>query len=495
VVAARKELRMRIESGRVAVVTGGASGIGFALAAAAAAHGMRVVLADVRADTLEAAAARLSGEGASVAAVVADVSRPDDIERVARAAFRLGRVQLVCSNAGIVRHGRAWEVPAADWERVMGVNFMATVHLVRSFMPRLLAAGEPAQLLVTGSMASVTARPGISPYVAAKHALLGLCESLNQELAAVTTEVGVTLLLPGKVSTGMSRADYPDAIEPDEVARIAFAAVAQRRRLIFTHADRIPEVEQRFAAIVADGRPSLRARRLVEDRVGQQVDRGIPEPLEHDRIRQRQAEHLLDERAEDDVREVDGPVEHQPDLRVGERPRDLRLDERLHLAPHQVERLGEERQAGRPAFQGGPPDVARDERVVLDELVERLPPGAGGDRRRLIEPHTADDLADLGHYRVLHRLSQLVLGLEVVHDGAGRHVGFLGHHPDGRALRAVLGVQAQRRLADPRPGGEVGRAEGKAGIRHGELNSKGVPTTEHPHCKQYKCIDLRTSAS
>ncbi len=94
---------MRIESGRIAVVTGGASGIGYALAAAAAARGMRVVLADVRADALEAAAAQLRGAGAAVTAVVADVSRPDDIERVARAAFRLGRVQLVCSNAGIVR--------------------------------------------------------------------------------------------------------------------------------------------------------------------------------------------------------------------------------------------------------------------------------------------------------------------------------------------------------------------------------------------------------
>lgn len=246
---------MRIEPGRVAVVTGGASGIGFALAAAAAAHGMHVVLVDVRADALDAAAARLRGVGAELTAVVADVSRPDDIERLAQAAFKAGRVQLVCSNAGIVSHGRAWEMTAADWERVMGVNFMATVHLVRAFMPRLLEAGEPAQLLVTGSMASVTARPGISPYVAAKHALLGLCECLNHELAAVDAAIGVTLLLPGKVSTGMSRADYPDAIEPDEVARIAFAAVAQRRRLIFTHADRIPEVEQRFAAIVAGGRP------------------------------------------------------------------------------------------------------------------------------------------------------------------------------------------------------------------------------------------------
>lgn len=245
---------MRIEPGRIAVVTGGASGIGFALAAAAIGHGMLVVLVDVRADALAAAAERLRESGAAVTTVVADVSRPADIERVARTAFELGSVQLVCSNAGIVVHGRAWEVPAGDWERAMGVNFMATVHLVRAFVPRLLETGEPAQLLVTGSMASVTARPGISPYVAAKHALLGLCESLNQELAA-SGAVGVTLLLPGKVSTGMSRSSYPDAIVPAEAARIAFDAIAARRPLAFTHADRIPEVEQRFAAIVAGGRP------------------------------------------------------------------------------------------------------------------------------------------------------------------------------------------------------------------------------------------------
>jgi NAD(P)-dependent dehydrogenase (short-subunit alcohol dehydrogenase family) len=249
---------VRIEPGRTAVVTGGASGIGYALAAAAAGHGMRVVLADVRADALEVAAARLRGSGAAVTAVVAEVSRTDDIERVARTAFESGRVQLVCSNAGIVGHGSAWEVSAADWERVIGVNFMATVHLIRAFVPRLFEAGEPAQLLVTGSMAAVTARAGISPYVASKHALLGLCESLGQELAAVTTAVGVTLLLPGKVSTGMSRSEYPDAITADEAARIAFDAVADRRPVAFTHADRIPEVEQRFTAMVAGGRPAPR---------------------------------------------------------------------------------------------------------------------------------------------------------------------------------------------------------------------------------------------
>jgi NAD(P)-dependent dehydrogenase (short-subunit alcohol dehydrogenase family) len=250
---------MRLEPGRVAVVTGGASGIGLALAAAAAGRGMHVVLADVGADALEAAAAQLRGSGATVITVVADVSRSDDIERLATAAFELGSVQLVCSNAGIVMLGRAWEISAADWERVMGVNFMATVHLARAFLPRLLDVGEPAHLLVTGSMASVTAPPGLSPYVAAKHALLGLCETLSHELAAAGAEVGVTLLMPGKVLTGMSRADYPEAIAPEEAARIAFDAVIRRRPFAFTQADRVPEVEQRFAALVAGARPSPEA--------------------------------------------------------------------------------------------------------------------------------------------------------------------------------------------------------------------------------------------
>jgi NAD(P)-dependent dehydrogenase (short-subunit alcohol dehydrogenase family) len=248
---------MRIEPGRVAVVTGGASGIGYALAAAAAGRGLHVVLSDIRADAVEAAGGRLRESGATVTTVVADVSRPADIDRLAQAAFAHGSVQLVCSNAGIVVLGRAWELTAADWDRVMNINFMATVHLARTFVPSLIKAGRPAQLLVTGSMASVTARPGISPYVAAKHALLGLCESLNHELADAGADVGVTLLLPGKVATGMSREDYPDAITPDEAARIAFNAVTHRRPLAFTHADRIAEVERRFAAIVAGGCESL----------------------------------------------------------------------------------------------------------------------------------------------------------------------------------------------------------------------------------------------
>src|ERR1700722_15551161 len=133
----QKEPQMRIGPGRVAAVTGGAGGIGYALATAAANRGLGVVLSDVRADALDAAADRLRESGAVVTPVVADVSQPADIDRLARTAFALGSVQLVCSNAGIVVLGRAWELTAADWDRVMNINFMATVHLARAFVPRL----------------------------------------------------------------------------------------------------------------------------------------------------------------------------------------------------------------------------------------------------------------------------------------------------------------------------------------------------------------------
>lgn len=246
---------MHFESDAVAVVTGAAGGIGRALAVTAAEHGLRVLLVDLDPQALERTAADLRGRSAGVATLVADVARAEDVDRIADTAFGLGPVQLVCSNAGVVAFGRAWEIPAVEWQQVMNVNFMATVHLVRAFVPRLIEAGRPAHLLVTGSMASVTARPGISPYVAAKHALLGLCETLYREFAEADVPLGVTLLMPGKVSTGMSREDYPEAITPDRTARVAFDAIARNQLFAFTHEDRIAEVDQRFTNIVGQRNP------------------------------------------------------------------------------------------------------------------------------------------------------------------------------------------------------------------------------------------------
>ncbi|MCD4524262.1 SDR family NAD(P)-dependent oxidoreductase [Nocardioides sp. cx-173] len=246
---------MQVQPGDVAVVTGGASGIGLALAAEAATRGLQVVIADLHDDALAAAAEELRGAGAEVTTVVADVARAADVDLLARTAFGLGAVRLLCSNAGIVRVGRAWELSAADWERIVEVNFMATVHLVRAFVPRLIDGGVPAHLLVTGSMASVTARAGISPYVATKHGLLGLCESLHYDLAAESVPIGVTLLMPGLVTTGMAGAEDPDAITAGEVAAIAFAAMARGQLTAFTHPQRIPDAEGRFEAITAQRAP------------------------------------------------------------------------------------------------------------------------------------------------------------------------------------------------------------------------------------------------
>lgn len=250
---------MKIERGRVAVVTGGASGIGLALAKAAAESGMKVLISDVQAEALDKAVADLTDAGGSVNGLVADVSKPDDIAGLVEAAFELGSVQLVCSNAGIVVPGLAWTISESDWERVIDINLMATIRLVHAFFPRLIEAGDPAYLLVTGSMASVTARPGISPYVTAKHGLLGFCEVLSHELTASNAPIGVSLLMPGRVVTGMNNVPTPGEISSEECARIAFEGVAGDQLFIFPQPDRIPEVVARFADIVAMRTPAAPA--------------------------------------------------------------------------------------------------------------------------------------------------------------------------------------------------------------------------------------------
>jgi NAD(P)-dependent dehydrogenase (short-subunit alcohol dehydrogenase family) len=232
-------------------MTGAASGIGLALARAAAHAGLSLVLADLDEAKLSAAAEELSQSGATVATAIGDVSDPAFIAALADTSFGLGSVQLVCSNAGIVIPGLSWEITAADWAKVIDVNFMATVHALRTFVPRLLKSAEPAHLLITGSMASVTARAGIAPYVSAKHALLGLAETAAAELASVGAPIGVTILMPGQVATGMMTAGTDGMMSSEQAAAIALQAVAHDQLYAFTHPDRIAEVERRFAAIVA----------------------------------------------------------------------------------------------------------------------------------------------------------------------------------------------------------------------------------------------------
>jgi NAD(P)-dependent dehydrogenase (short-subunit alcohol dehydrogenase family) len=185
----------------VAVVTGAASGIGFALCEAFAAAGMRVVLADVHPAALEAAAERLGGD---VLAVPTDVTSWDAVDELeARAVERFGNVHVLCNNAGVQLPGVTWKFTHAEWEWVLGVNWGGVVHGIRSFVPGMVAHGEPGHIVNTASLGGLIAFPGLAPYTAAKHAVVGLSEVLAHDLHAAGSAISVSVLCPGSVHTSL----------------------------------------------------------------------------------------------------------------------------------------------------------------------------------------------------------------------------------------------------------------------------------------------------
>lgn len=194
--------------GRVAVVTGAASGIGRALAGRFAAEGAKLVLADVEAGPLEETTRRLEKDGAEVLSVLTDVSRAEDVEALARRSVdAFGTVHVVCNNAGVFAGGLSWEAPLSDYEWVFGVNVWGVIHGLRSFVPLLLENGEEGHVVNTASMAAVTSAPMCAPYTMSKHAVLSLSESLYLELEARGAKVGVSVLCPELVNTGIGRSD------------------------------------------------------------------------------------------------------------------------------------------------------------------------------------------------------------------------------------------------------------------------------------------------
>jgi NAD(P)-dependent dehydrogenase (short-subunit alcohol dehydrogenase family) len=188
--------------GRVAVVTGGASGIGLALAQRLGAEGMKVVIADVEAAALESAERELSGAGVEALGVRTDVADAGSMRALAdRALARFGAVHLVCNNAGVMGgSGLCWEASVEDWQWVLGVNLWGVIHGIRSFLPILLEQ-EEGHVLNTASMAALVSLPFTAPYVVSKHAVLALSESLHHELTARRSRVGVSVLCPEAVDT------------------------------------------------------------------------------------------------------------------------------------------------------------------------------------------------------------------------------------------------------------------------------------------------------
>ena len=255
-------------NGKVAVVTGGGSGIGRALSLAFAAEGMSVAVSDVDLAAAEAVATEVEATGAKAIAVQTDVRKRDAVKALAERAFtELGGVHVLCNNAGVVTFKNAAEMTPADWTWVMSVNLDGVVNGVTQFLPRLIQQGEEAHIVNTASIAGLYPAPNISSYVASKYAVVGLSEHLRIDLAPLN--IGVSVLCPGGVRTqivhaGRNRPDElggpetpPEQVaqagagtysgmDPADVAQLVLNAIKANRPYVVTHYENKAPLEQRL---------------------------------------------------------------------------------------------------------------------------------------------------------------------------------------------------------------------------------------------------------
>jgi NAD(P)-dependent dehydrogenase (short-subunit alcohol dehydrogenase family) len=198
-------------AGKVAVVTGAASGIGLALSQRFAAEGMKVVLADVETTALDLAVTRVRASGADAIGVLTDVSNAEAVDALARRTLdAFGKVHIVCNNAGVIGGaagpgGNMWQATLKDWQWMVGVNFWGVVNGVRTFVPILLEQDEPAHIVNTGSIAGL--RFANAVYGITKHAVVAVSESLYLQLKQQGANIGVTVLCPDSVNTRIFEGD------------------------------------------------------------------------------------------------------------------------------------------------------------------------------------------------------------------------------------------------------------------------------------------------
>ena len=213
-----------IAPGNVAIITGGASGIGLATADRLFKRGMRLVLADIDEPTLRAVGARLMEEGAQVETVVCDTSSESAVGDLAEAALqRFGGAHVLFNNAGIAGVGDAWNGSSDLWRRVVDINLFGVVHGIRSFLP-IMSEQSVGHIVNTASMAGLVALPGAAPYNATKHAVVAISEGLFLELQATGSPIGVSVLCPGFVKTNLMQHE-PDAVD-SPIAAIVGDALA-----------------------------------------------------------------------------------------------------------------------------------------------------------------------------------------------------------------------------------------------------------------------------
>ena len=249
---------MREFRGRVAVVTGGGSGIGAALCWRWAKAGMKVVVADIDSAAAERVRVALEAAGHSAIAVKVDVSQASEVEQLAEAAYaRYGSVDILCNNAGIVPSGRyrpVWEYPLEDWQWAFDVNLMGVVHGIRSFVPRMLAQNTESHIVNTASVAGLVSGSGSPVYSAAKHAVVRVTEALYASLQERGAPIGVTMLCPGLVNTRIyeSERNRPEQLRPASGAAAETPELQAVAAELYSHA-LSPEAvaEQVFEAVQA----------------------------------------------------------------------------------------------------------------------------------------------------------------------------------------------------------------------------------------------------
>jgi NAD(P)-dependent dehydrogenase (short-subunit alcohol dehydrogenase family) len=188
-------------AGRVAVVTGAASGIGFALASRFGREGMRVVMADIEQPALETAVQRLTDAGHEVLGVPTDVSKLESVQALADQTLeRFGAVHILCNNAGVgAGFGKVWEASLNDWQWALGVNLYGVIHGVHTFLPLMLERGDEGHVVNTASIAGLV--PGNRVYSVTKHAVVALSEAVYHNLAQMQSRVHVSVLCPGLINT------------------------------------------------------------------------------------------------------------------------------------------------------------------------------------------------------------------------------------------------------------------------------------------------------
>lgn len=271
--------------GCTAVITGGAAGIGLAVARRLGEEGANIVIGDIEIEALERAATALDNAGIPVEPVVTDVSERDQIVALADAATsRFGDIHFLHNNAGVTTAGLAEELSDAQWDWVMNVNLNSVIWGCREFLPRMKAHGQPAHIVNTASMAGMSGGPMMAPYFATKFGVVGLSEGLWHEAQVTKSNVGISVLCPAFVRTGIARSDrnQPDGmggwvlegsdqasrfgefltagvdagIEPAEVADKVLAAVADERLWVLTHPESGQSVRNRAEAIAGSGIPA-----------------------------------------------------------------------------------------------------------------------------------------------------------------------------------------------------------------------------------------------